>query len=101
MYAWLWLAECSTDPAEARHAAQLVLAQRPTHWRARAILSNLEENPPGNQPKQKQLTPAAQAPEMSQRRPAGLLALGFLVLIAFIALAVVMFREDAGTTAEV
>lgn len=41
MYAWLWLAECTTDSSEAREAAKQVLAMRPTNQRALLILESL------------------------------------------------------------
>jgi hypothetical protein len=41
LYAWLWLAECSTDTNEARFAARQVLNLRPTQDRALRILTEL------------------------------------------------------------
>jgi hypothetical protein len=41
LYAWLWLAECTTDTNEARFAARRVLELRPTQERALRILSEL------------------------------------------------------------
>jgi thioredoxin-like negative regulator of GroEL len=42
LYAWLWLAECTTNPIEARDAAQKVLHRRSTHQRAQNILKEAE-----------------------------------------------------------
>ena len=41
MYAWLWLAECTTDTEEARQAAKIVLKIRPTNQRALLILETI------------------------------------------------------------
>ncbi|MCI0709279.1 MAG: tetratricopeptide repeat protein [Chloroflexi bacterium] len=43
IYAWLWLAECTTDTGEARYAAKQVLSLRPTNSRALLILEELGE----------------------------------------------------------
>lgn len=44
IYAWLWLAECTTDTGEARYAAKQVLSLRPTNSRALLILEELGED---------------------------------------------------------
>ncbi len=41
IYAWLWLAEYSPNPDEARHAAYQVLSLRPTNQRARKLLEQM------------------------------------------------------------
>ncbi len=45
MYAWLWLADCTTDTEEARRAAKQVLKVRPTNERAQLILEALGDEP--------------------------------------------------------
>lgn len=44
IFAWLWLAECTTDTGEARYAAKQVLSLRPTNDRALLILDELGDD---------------------------------------------------------
>lgn len=43
IYAWLWLAQCTPDFDEAIEAVERVLAVRPTHQQAQAMLVALKQ----------------------------------------------------------
>lgn len=92
LYAWIWLAECTTDTAEARYAARHVLHIRPTNQRALLILEELGEEqsnwiPHWHLPKRKHDRPS-QFP-----RPVLLIAGGILLGLATLIMSFALFTD--------
>ena len=97
MYAWLWLAECTTDSEEARQAAKTVLKMRPTNQRALLILETLGDEAGLDQlqgrrsPKRKH-----DEPRNRSRRNQALVFGGFGVSVLVVLLAFIFLTNPAG-----